>query len=134
MSLMSVFITAVPIIKLFGRGKGDSSLNSPNSGIGLFYADSGFFDGNIRFFGRIGSGIVFMVDSENVGKGEIQERNRTVVHLMCEIRRASRLEFLARLSCGKVAERSNRFIFNLARKISCGISSEILRARGRNFV
>jgi hypothetical protein len=26
---------------------------------------------------------VFMVDSENAGKGEIQERNRTVVHLLC---------------------------------------------------
>ncbi len=27
-----------------------SSLNSPNSGIGLFYADSGFFDGKNRVF------------------------------------------------------------------------------------
>jgi hypothetical protein len=25
-------------------------VNSPNSGVCLFYADSGFFDGNIRFF------------------------------------------------------------------------------------
>ena len=24
----------------------ETSLNSPNSGIGLFYAESGFFDGN----------------------------------------------------------------------------------------
>ena len=31
------------------------SLNSPNSGIGLFYADSGFFDGKNRVFWRIGS-------------------------------------------------------------------------------
>jgi hypothetical protein len=39
-----------------------------------------------------------MVDSENVGKNEIQERNRTVVHLPCEFRRALCLEFLARQS------------------------------------
>jgi hypothetical protein len=32
-----------------------SSLNSPNSGIGLFYADSGFFDGKNLDFWRIGS-------------------------------------------------------------------------------
>ncbi len=32
-----------------------SSLNSPNSGIGLFFADSGFFDGKNRVFWRIGS-------------------------------------------------------------------------------
>ena len=35
-----------------------SSLNSPNSGIGLFYADSGFFDGkaarNARLIGILG--------------------------------------------------------------------------------
>ena len=32
-----------------------SSLNSPNSGIGLFYAESGFFDGKNLDFWRIGS-------------------------------------------------------------------------------
>ena len=32
-----------------------SSLNSPSSGIGLFYADSGFFDGKNRVLWRIGS-------------------------------------------------------------------------------
>ena len=32
-----------------------SSLNSLNSGIGLFYANSGLFDGKNRFFWRIGS-------------------------------------------------------------------------------
>ena len=39
-----------------------------------------------------------MVDSENVGKGEMLERSRTAVHLPSEIRRASRVEFLARQS------------------------------------
>ena len=32
-----------------------SSLNSPNSDIGLFYAESGFFDGKNLDFWRIGS-------------------------------------------------------------------------------
>ena len=32
-----------------------SSLNSPSSGVGLFYADSGFFDGKNRVLWRIGS-------------------------------------------------------------------------------
>jgi hypothetical protein len=51
-----------------------SSLNSPNSCIGLFYADSGFFDGKIGVFGGLVQ-TVFMEDSENGGKGEMQERN-----------------------------------------------------------
>jgi len=42
-----------------------------------------------------------MVYSENVRKGDIQERNRTVVNL-------PRVEFLARK--GKVAESPNRFV------------------------
>jgi len=37
----------------------NSSLNSPNSGIGLLYADSGFSHGNSRVFCRIGSNPVF---------------------------------------------------------------------------
>ena len=43
------------------------------------------------FRARTRSKTVFMVDSENMGKGEITERNRTVVNLQCEFRRASNL-------------------------------------------
>jgi hypothetical protein len=51
-----------------------SSLNSPNSGIELFYAESGFFLADwVK--------TVFMEDSENWGKGDMQARNRTVVYL-----------------------------------------------------
>ena len=69
-----------------------------------------------------------MVDSENVGKGEIQERNRTVVHLPCEIRRTSRVEFLARQSRVERSPKGRIVLFLIQRAISCGISSEILRA------
>jgi hypothetical protein len=42
--------------------------------------DSGFFDGKIGVLGGLVQNI-FMEDSENRGKGEMQERNRTVVYL-----------------------------------------------------
>jgi hypothetical protein len=60
-----------------------------------------------------------MVDSENVGNGEIQERNRTVVHLLCEIRRASRVEFLAinLVWKGRRKAESFHFLFNVQSRV-----------------
>jgi hypothetical protein len=43
---------------------------------------------------------VFMVDSENAGKGEIQERNRTVVHLLC----------------GRIGDLARNLLWNFGRK------------------
>jgi hypothetical protein len=62
-----------------------SSLNSPISGIGLFSADSGLFDGYSRVCCRMGS----MVDSENVGLTQTSyaisagKPNRCVFNFSC---------------------------------------------------
>ena len=68
---------------------------------------------------------VFMEDSENVGKGEMLELNRTVVHLPCEIRR---VEYLAHQSRVERSPKGRIDSLLMQRAISCGISSEILRA------
>jgi hypothetical protein len=81
-----------------------------------------FFDGNIRLFCRIGSKPFFMVDSENVGKGEIKECNRTVMHFPCECISISHLvwNFLLEFRLkGRIVS------ILLQRTISCGISCGI---------
>ena len=65
--------------------------------VALFSADSGFFDGNMWLF------CIGLVQNRfyggNVGKGEMQERDRTVVHLPCPL--------ISRV----IRQRQNRFIF-----------------------
>jgi hypothetical protein len=107
-----------------------SSLNSPNSSIGLFYADSGFFDGNIRFFCRIGSKPFLWWILKTWEKA----RYRNVIEPLC----ISRVRFgallvwnsCASISCGKVSERPNPFIFNLA----CNLVWNFVRDLARNLV